>query len=58
MLQSLLIWGTYIYFYLFIYFFLGGGALLFEWVLIFEKSVVASGSKCLDGYLYLWGTCI
>ena len=46
--QSLLIWGTYIW-----------GVLLFEWVLIFEKSVaIASmgtyicGVLVFDGYLY------
>ena len=48
MFQSLLIWGTYIC-----------GVLLFEWVLIFEKSVaIASmgtyicGVLVFDGYLY------
>ena len=48
MFQSLLIWGTYIW-----------GVLLFEWVLIFEKSVaIASmgtyiyGVLVFDGYLY------
>ena len=34
MFQSLLIWGTYIW-----------GVLLFEWVLIFEKSVASVHSK-------------
>ena len=48
MFQSLLIWGTYIW-----------GVLLFEWVLIFEKSVASvSMGTCIcgvlvfDGYLY------
>ena len=44
MFQSLLIWGTYIW-----------GVLLFEWVLIFEKSVA---SVSMGTYNYLWGTCI
>ena len=29
------------------------GVLLFEWVLIFKNLVAI-----VDGYLYLWGTCI
>ena len=48
MFQSLLIWGTYIW-----------GVLLFEWVLIFEKSVASvsmdtyiCGVLVFDGYLY------
>ena len=47
MFQSLLIWGTYIW-----------GVLLFEWVLIFEKSVasVSMGTYIGGVYLYLMGT--
>ena len=48
MFQSLLIWGTYIW-----------GVLLFEWVLIFEKSVAIvsmgtyiCGVLVFDGYLW------
>ena len=48
MFPSLLIWGTYIW-----------GVLLFEWVLIFEKSVASvsmgtyiCGVLVFDGYLY------
>ena len=47
MFQSLLIWGTYIW-----------GVLLFEWILIFEKSVAILSRWVLIfvGYLYSMGT--